>query len=141
MQYVLHSVLYHVEQTASNTVGEQNNQNNQNKQNRTAYKSGGTRVRARRRRFKERSDRATPPGARAATIVLLVYRGLTSAAATVGTVLFCDVWTVSRARSAMMDVLIDEQELPEPVRLRAICVVPDEWEKLGRIRHRHQRTT
>ena len=32
-------------------------------------------------------------------------------------------------------VLIDEQELPEPVRLRAICVVPDEWEKLGRIRH------
>ena len=42
---------------------------------------------------------------------------------------------------AMMDVLIDEQELPEPVRLRAICVVPDEREKLGRIRHRHQRTT
>ena len=54
---------------------------------------------------------------------------------TVGTVLFCDVWKVSRARSAMMDVLIDEQEMPEPVRLRAICVVPDEWEKLGRIRH------
>ena len=50
-----------------NTVGEQNRQNRQNKQNRTAYKSGGTRVRARRRRFKERSDRATPPGARAAT--------------------------------------------------------------------------
>ena len=41
--------------------------------------------------------------------------------------------------SAVMDVPIDEQELPEPVRLRAICVVPDEWEKLGRIRH--QRTT
>ena len=39
----------------------------------------------------------------------------------------------------MMDVPIDEQELPEPVRLRAIYVVPDEWEKLGRIRH--QRTT
>ena len=67
MQYILHSVLYHEEQTASNTVGEQNRQNRQNKQNRTAYKSGGTRVRARRRRFKERSDRATPPGARAAT--------------------------------------------------------------------------
>ena len=31
----------------------------------------------------------------------------------------------------MMDVLIDEQEMPEPVKLRAICVVPDEWEKLG----------
>ena len=60
--------------------------------------------------------------------------------ATVGTVLFCDVRKFSRATSAMMmDVLIDEQELPEPVRLRAICVVPDEWEKLGRIRH--QRTT
>ena len=59
--------------------------------------------------------------------------------ATVGTVLFCDVWMDSRATSAMMDVPIDEQELPEPVRLRAICVVPDEWEKLGRIRH--QRTT
>ena len=59
--------------------------------------------------------------------------------ATVGTVLFCDVWKDSRATSAMMDVPIDEQELPEPVRLRAICVVPDEWEKLGRIRH--QRTT
>ena len=29
------------------------------------------------------------------------------------------------------DVLIDEQELPEPVKLRAICVAPDEWEKLG----------
>ena len=67
MQYILHSVLYQEEQTASNTVGEQNRQNRQNKQNRTAYKSGGTRVRARRRRFKERSDRATPPGARAAT--------------------------------------------------------------------------
>ena len=39
----------------------------------------------------------------------------------------------------MMVVLIDKQEMPEPVRLRAICVVPDEWEKLGRIRH--QRTT
>ena len=25
----------------------------------------------------------------------------------------------------MMDVPIDEQELPEPVRLRAICLVPD----------------
>ena len=66
-------------------------------------------------------------------------RGLTSAAATVGTVLFCDVSKVSRATSAMVDVLIDEQEMPEPVRLRAICVVSDEWEKLGRIRH--QRTT
>ena len=65
-------------------------------------------------------------------------RGPTDAA-TVGTVLFCDVWKDSRATSAMMDVPIDEQELPEPVRLRAICVVPDEWEKLGRIRH--QRTT
>ena len=53
----------------------------------------------------------------------------------VGTVLLCDVWKDSRATSAMMDVPIDEQELPEPVRLRAICVVPDEWEKLGRIRH------
>ena len=32
----------------------------------------------------------------------------------------------------MMDVLIDEQELPEPVRLKGdICVVPGEWEKLG----------
>ena len=63
-------------------------------------------------------------------------RGLTDTA-TVGTVLFCDVWMDSRATSAMMDVpiSIDEQELPEPVRLRAICVVPDEWEKLGRIRH------
>ena len=30
------------------------------------------------------------------------------------------VWKDSRATSAMMDVLIDEQELPEPVRLRAI---------------------
>ena len=28
----------------------------------------------------------------------------------------------ARATSVMMDVLIDEQELPEPVRLRAICV-------------------
>ena len=52
-------------------MGEQNRQNRQNKQNRTAYKSGGTRVRARRRRFKERSDRATPPGARAATIIYI----------------------------------------------------------------------
>ena len=33
------------------------------------------------------------------------------------------------------DVPIDEQELPEPVRLRAKCDVPGEWEKLGRIRH------
>ena len=56
-----------------------------------------------------------------------------------GTVLFCDVSMDSRATSAMMDVLIDELEMPEPVRLRAICVVSDEWEKLGRIRH--QRTT
>ena len=39
----------------------------------------------------------------------------------------------------MMDVPTDEQELPEPVKLRAICEVSDEWEKLGRIRH--QRTT
>ena len=46
---------------------------------------------------------------------------------------------VSRATSAMMDVPIDEQELPDPVRLRMICIVSDEWEKLGRIRH--QRTT
>ena len=52
-----------------------------------------------------------------------------------GTVLFCDVSKVSRATSAMVDVLIDEQEMPEPVRLRAICVVSDEWEELGRIRH------
>ena len=66
-------------------------------------------------------------------------RGLTNAAATVGTVLFCDVSKDSRATSGMVDVLIDEQEMPEPVRLRAICVVSDEWEKLGRIRH--QRTT
>ena len=58
---------------------------------------------------------------------------------TVGTVLFCDVRKVSRATSAMMDVPIDEQELPDPVRLRMICIVSDEWEKLGRIRH--QRTT
>ena len=41
--------------------------------------------------------------------------------------------------SAVMDVPTDEQELPEPVKLRAICEVSDEWEKLGRIRH--QRTT
>ena len=34
----------------------------------------------------------------------------------------------SRATSAMMDVLIGEQEMPEPVRLRVIRVVPDEWE-------------
>ena len=40
---------------------------------------------------------------------------------------------------AMMDVSTDEQELPEPVKLRAICEVSDEWEKLGRIRH--QRAT
>ena len=53
-------------------------------------------------------------------------------------VLFFDVWKDSRATSGMVDVLIDEQEMPEPVRLRAICVVSDEWEKLGRIRH--QRT-
>ena len=39
----------------------------------------------------------------------------------------------------MMDVPMDEQELPEPVKLRALCEVPDEWEKLGCIRH--QRTT
>ena len=44
-----------------------------------------------------------------------------------------------RATSAMMDVPTDEQELPEPVKLRAICEVSDEWEKLRRIRH--QRTT
>ena len=31
-----------------------------------------------------------------------------------------------------MDVPTDEQELPEPVRLRAICEVSDEREKLGR---------
>ena len=53
--------------------------------------------------------------------------------------LFCDVRKVLRATSAMMDVPTDEQELPEPVKLRAICEVSDEWEKLGRIRH--QRTT
>ena len=46
---------------------------------------------------------------------------------------------VLRATSAMMDVPTDEQELPEPVKLRALCEVSDEWEKLGRIRH--QRTT
>ena len=40
--------------------------------------------------------------------------------------------------SAMLDVPTDEQELPEPVKLRAICEVSDEWEKLGRIQH--QRT-
>ena len=51
----------------------------------------------------------------------------------------CDVRKYLRATSAMMDVPTDEQELPEPVKLRAICEVPDEWEKLGRIRH--QRTT
>ena len=38
------------------------------------------------------------------------------------------IWKDSRATSAMMDVLIDEQEMPEPVRLRVICVVPDELE-------------
>ena len=48
---------------------------------------------------------------------------------------FCDVGKVSRATSAMMDVPIDEQELPDPVRLRMICIVSDEWEMLGRIRH------
>ena len=37
--------------------------------------------------------------------------------------------------SAMMDVPTDEQELPEPVRLRAICEVSYEKEKLGHIRH------
>ena len=58
-------------------------------------------------------------------------RGLTDTA-TVGTVQFCDVRKDSRATSAMMDVPADEQELPEPVRLRAMCVVPDEREKLGR---------
>ena len=58
---------------------------------------------------------------------------------TVGTGLFGDVRKVSRATSAMMDLPIDEQELPDPVRLRMICIVSDEWEKLGRIRH--QRTT
>ena len=63
-------------------------------------------------------------------------RGHTDAA-TVGTVLFCDVSVrkFSRATSATMDVLIDEQELPEPVKLKAMCVVQDECEKLGRIRH------
>ena len=54
-------------------------------------------------------------------------------------ILFCDVRTFLRATSAMMDVPMDEQELPEPVKLRALCEVPDEWEKLGCIRH--QRTT
>ena len=54
-------------------------------------------------------------------------------------ILFCDVWRFLRATSAMMDVPTDEQELPEPVKLRALCEVSDEWEKLGRIRH--QRTT
>ena len=37
--------------------------------------------------------------------------------------MYFDVSKVSRATSAMVDVLIDEQEMPEPVRLRAICVV------------------
>ena len=55
------------------------------------------------------------------------------------TAFFCDIRKDLRATSAMMDVPTDEQELPEPVKLRAICEVPDEWEKLGRIRH--QRTT
>ena len=41
----------------------------------------------------------------------------------------------------MMDVPIDEQELPDHVRLRMICIVSDEWEKLGLGRIRHQRTT
>ena len=53
--------------------------------------------------------------------------------------IICDVRKVLRATSAMMDVPMDEQELPEPVKLRALCEVSDEWEKLGRIRH--QRTT
>ena len=52
---------------------------------------------------------------------------------------FCDVRMFLRATSAMMDVPTDEQELPEPVKLRVLCEVSDEWEKLGRIRH--QRTT
>ena len=55
------------------------------------------------------------------------------------TAFFCDVRMFLRATSAMMDVPTDEQELPEPVKLRALCEVSDEWEKLGRIRH--QRTT
>ena len=50
-----------------------------------------------------------------------------------------DVRMFLRATSAMMDVPTDEQELPEPVKLRVLCEVSDEWEKLGRIRH--QRTT
>ena len=32
------------------------------------------------------------------------------------TALFCDVMKVLRAKSAMMDVPTDEQELPEPVK-------------------------
>jgi len=56
----------------------------------------------------------------------------------VNSVYFCDVRKYLRATSAMMDVPTDEQELPEPVKLRAICEVSDEWEKLRRIRH--QRT-
>ena len=52
---------------------------------------------------------------------------------------YCDVRMFLRATSAMMDVPTDEQELPEPVKLRVLCEVSDEWEKLGRIRH--QRTT
>ena len=55
------------------------------------------------------------------------------------TALFCDVRMFLRATSAMMDVPTDEQELPEPVKLRVLCEVSDEREKLGRIRH--QRTT
>ena len=54
-------------------------------------------------------------------------------------VIIYDVRKYLRATSAMMDVPTDEQELPEPVKLRAICEVSDEWEKLRRIRH--QRTT
>ena len=59
-------------------------------------------------------------------------------------ILFCDVRKVLRATSAMMDVPTCEQELPEPVTVthskpRALGEVPDEREKLGRIRH--QRTT
>ena len=41
----------------------------------------------------------------------------------VGTVLFCDVGKVSRATSAMMDVPIDEQELPEPVKLMHYLII------------------
>ena len=64
---------------------------------------------------------------------------LYTATVCITTAFFCDIRKDLRATSAMMDVPTDEQELPEPVKLRAICEVPDEWEKLGRIRH--QRTT